>query len=65
MSACVSYQSTSRAAVAILTGADPGVDTSAALGAALGPGAPRGPENRLRAGHPLIAEPVKTTAITG
>lgn len=62
VSACISYQCTSWAAVAILASADPGVDTSAALGAALCPGAPRGPEDWLRTGHPFIAEPVKTAA---
>lgn len=60
---CVSYQCTSWAAVAILAGADPGVDASPALRAALGPGAPRGPEDRLRTGHPFIAEPVEMALV--
>ena len=55
----VSYQCTSWAAVAILTSADPGVDASPTLCAALGPGAPGRPEDWLRTGHPLIAEPVE------
>lgn len=33
------------------------MDASSTLRAALGPGAPRGPVDRLRTGHPLIAEP--------
>lgn len=65
VSACISYQCTSWAAVAILASADPGVDTSTALGAALCPGAPRGPEDRLGTGHPFIAEPVKMAATAG
>lgn len=54
---CCSYQCTSRTAVAILTRADPGVDASSALGTALGPGAPGRPEDGLRAGLALVAEP--------
>lgn len=53
------YQCTSWAAVAVLTRADPGVDATTTLAAALGPGDPRGPEDRLRTGHPVIAEPVE------
>ena len=56
----VSYQRTSWAAVAILTGADPRVNASPTLGAALGPGAPGGPEDGLRTGNPFIAQPVET-----
>lgn len=59
----VSYQCTSWAAVAILTGADPGVNASPARGAALGPGTPRGPEDRLRTGHPFIAEPMEMAVV--
>lgn len=57
---CDSYQRTSRTAVAILTGADPGVDASPAFGAALGPRGPRGPEDRLGTGDPFVAEPADT-----
>lgn len=60
---CVSYQCTSWAAVAILTGADPGVDASPALCAALSPGAPWGPEDWLRTGHPFIAESVAVMTV--
>lgn len=56
---CRSYQRTSRTAVAVLTRANPGVDASSALGAALGPGAPGRPEDGLRAGLPLVAEPAE------
>lgn len=55
-----SYQCTSWATVPILTGADPGVDASPTLRAALGPGGPWGPENRLRTGHRFITEPMNT-----
>lgn len=51
------YQCTSWAAVAVLTRADPGVDSAPTLAAALGPGGPGGPEDGLRTGHPIIAEP--------
>lgn len=54
---CGSYQRASWTTVAVLTRADPGVDASSALGAALGPGAPGRPEDGLRAGLPLVAEP--------
>lgn len=59
---CASYQRTSRAAVSILAGADPGMDASPTLSAALCPGAPRGPEDWLRTGHPFITEPVEMAA---
>ena len=51
------FQCTSRAAVAVLTRADPGVDAAPTLAAALCPGGPRGPKDWLRTGHPIIAEP--------
>lgn len=63
VSVYVSYQRTSWATVAVLAGADPGVNAPTALGAALGPRAPRGPEDRLRTGNPFVAKPVQTAMV--